>query len=78
IEPGAVVILRNSTFRDNRAEVESGGVLFLGEFVDVTVEGDGNVFEGNYCGTDGGVFAVTTNATVTVEGGLFHKNSAKV
>lgn len=76
--PGPTVILRNSTFRDNTADLEDGGVAYLGDFVNVTVQGDGNVFERNTCGSDGAVFAVTTDALLTIEGGFFSSNNGKV
>lgn len=77
-KPGAGVVLRNSTFLASRSEVGRGGVLYLGEFANATVQGDGNVFEGNTCGSNGGVFAVAAGALVTVEGGSFTSNSGTV
>lgn len=47
----------------------------VGEFAKATVEGDANVFEGNTCGEDGGVFASTVDTLVTVEGGTFNSNA---
>ena len=76
--PGATAIIRDSTFQYNRAELNNGGVAYLGDFANVIVEGDDNVFEMNTCETDGAVFAATSNSLVTVEGGSFHNNCAKV
>lgn len=75
-EPGATVILRNSTFKSNTADAGNAGVVNLAEFTTLVVAGDGNVFEGNTCGDDGGVFGGTTNTNITVEGGVFRDNLA--
>ena len=74
-DPGAILILRNSSFQSNTARLDNGGVVNVGEFAQATVEGDGNVFEGNTCGADGGVFASTVDTLITVEGGTFKRNS---
>lgn len=72
--PGAVVILRNSSFINNTANDDNGGVVNVGTFSLLAVEGDGNVFEQNVCGQDGGVVASTTDSLVTFEGGTFKGN----
>lgn len=77
-EPGAAAVLRSSTFRGNDATVDKGGVVYLGNFVNVTVQGEGNVFKENTCGTDGAVFAVSADAIITVEDGIFSNNTGKV
>lgn len=74
--PGGVVIIQNSSFESNTAHVDNGGVINVGEFARVIVEGDGNVFEQNACGEDGAVFAATTNSLVLIEGGTFKGNNA--
>ena len=68
--------MRNSTFTNNFAELDNGGVINLGEYASVLIEGDGNNFTGNICNIDGGVLAATTNTNVTVEGGWFEGNKA--
>lgn len=75
-DPGPTVILRNSTFESNKADLGNAGVVYLGEFSAIFVEGDRNVFEGNSCKVDGGVFGGTTNTSITVEGGVFRNNKA--
>ena len=72
--PGATVIMRNSLFGSNEAELESGGVINAGEFCTTVVEGDGNRFELNNCYGDGGVIVATTDTSITIEGGLFINN----
>lgn len=76
--PGATVILQNSTFRENRADLNNGGVIFLADFSAVTITGHENEFALNKCGRDGSVLAAATNTTVTVEGGHFFENGAEV
>lgn len=68
--------MRNSTFDSNKADLGNAGVVYLGEFSFLLVEGDGNVFEGNTCGVHGAVFGGTTNTNITVEGGVFSDNAA--
>ena len=75
--PGATVIMRNSTFTGNIADIGSAGTVNVGEFATARFEGDGNTFTGNVCGTDGGVLAATTDTSITVEGGWFEGNEAK-
>ncbi|CAN0008375.1 unnamed protein product, partial [Scytosiphon promiscuus] len=75
--PGGVVILRNSSFTDNRAHLDNAGVVNLGEFSSLTVEGDGNVFARNECGQSGAVIGATVDTSVVVEGGLFLDNVAE-
>lgn len=48
------------------------------EFAIVLVQGDGNVFVENTCGSDGAVFAVTGGAELTIESGKFSSNTAEV
>lgn len=74
-KPGAAVIMRNSSFEKNTAGLDNGAVANVEKFASILVEGDGNVFEGNKCGEDGGVFASTTNTMVTIEGGTVNGNS---
>ena len=50
----------------------------VAEFSRVTVEGDENLFEGNKCGEDGGVFASTVHTLITVEGGTFKGNTCEL
>lgn len=76
-DPGAVVIMRNSAFESNTAGLDNAGVANVGEFASITVAGDGNLFKGNTCGEDGGVFASTTDTLVTVEGGTFEGNACE-
>lgn len=73
-EPGATVIMRNSLFGSNWADLDSGGVVSADEYCTMVVEGDGNVFEGNECYGDGGVIVATTDTSITIEGGLFINN----
>lgn len=73
-KPGGKVVMRNSSFESNAADRGSGGVMYLGDFATAVVEGDANVFKGNKCFGDGGVFAATTNTSLTIEGGLFIDN----
>ncbi|CBJ26637.1 adhesin-like protein [Ectocarpus siliculosus] len=75
-EPGPVVILRNSTFTDNWAHLDNAGVVNLGEFATLLVEGDDNVFAGNECGQNGAVFGATTDTVIVIEGGTFFGNEA--
>eukprot|EP00904_Undaria_pinnatifida_P010820 jgi/Undpi1/6869/HiC_scaffold_21.g09345.m1 len=72
--PGAHVIMQNSYFQNNTAGDDNGGVVNVGEFCTLSIEGDGNVFERNSCGQDGGVLATTTDTVVTIEGGTFEDN----
>ena len=69
--------MRNSSFEANRADRDSGGVVSMAEFSKVFIEGDGNVFRGNECIGDGGVFAASTNSSITIEGGLFIDNTVE-
>ncbi|CAN0330304.1 unnamed protein product [Ascophyllum nodosum] len=75
-EPGATIIMRNSTFVNNFAELDSAGAIYLGEYASARIEGDRNNFTGNICDIYGGVLAATTNTNVTVEGGWFKDNEA--
>ena len=75
--PGPTVILRNSTFESNTADLGNAGVVYLGEFSSLIVAGDGNVFSDNTCGEEGGVLGGTTNTNITVEGGVFKNNVAQ-
>ncbi|CAN0005479.1 unnamed protein product [Ectocarpus fasciculatus] len=75
-KPGAVVILRNSTFTNNLADLDNAGVVNLGEYATLLVEGDGNVFAGNECGQNGGVIGATVDTVVVIEGGSFYGNEA--
>lgn len=77
-EGETAVHLRNSTFQNNTAKTSGGGVVYLMESVTVVVQGDGNVFEGHTCQVNGAVFAVTDGAELTIEGGTFSSNIAKV
>ena len=73
--PGGAVVMWNSSFENNIAKGDSGGVLTAAENSSVTVEGDGNVFKGNNCGEDGGVFQLSANTLITIEGGNFTGNT---
>ena len=75
--PGPTVILWNSTFESNRADLGNAGVVYLGDFSALIVAGDGNVFSNNTCGEEGAVFGGTTNTNITVEGGVFRNNTAE-
>lgn len=75
-DPGAIVIMRTSTFDSNYAEGGNAGVVSLADYTTLFVAGEGNVFRGNECGEDGGAFRGTSNTTITVEGGLFEDNFA--
>ena len=75
-EPGAALVLRNSTFTDNLAHLDNSGVVNLGEYSSVVVEGDGNVFARNVCGGYGAVFGAAADARLVVEGGEFYENEA--
>lgn len=75
--PGGAIILQNSTFLQNTADLDNGGVLTLGEFCNATIEGDDNIFEENECGAGGGVLAATENTWVVVHGGNFSNNESK-
>lgn len=74
VNPGGTVIMLNSFFHSNFADNDNGGVVNVGRFARLTIEGDENVFEENACGLDGGVIASTTNSSVTIEGGAFKGN----
>ena len=75
-DPGGALILRNSTFTDNLADLQNAGVVNLGDFSELLVEGDGNVFSRNVCGAEGAVFGSTTDTRLVVEGGEFYENEA--
>ena len=68
--------MRNSTFANSFAELDSAGAIYLGEYASALIEGDHNNFTGNICDIYGGVLAATTNTNVTVEGGWFKGNEA--
>ena len=76
-DPGATVIMWNSSFELNTADLDNGGVVNVGEFSNLTVAGDDNVFQGNNCTQDGGVIASTTDSSVVIEGGTFTGNSCE-
>ena len=71
------MIIRNSTFAGNIADLDSAGAVYLNEYSVVHFEGGGNHFTMNACKDFGGVVAATTNTNITVEGGLFENNEAK-
>ena len=73
---GPTVILKNSTFESNRADLGEAGVVYLGEHSTLIVAGDDNVFEGNTCGDEGAVLGGTCHTSITVEGGVFRNNVA--
>ena len=73
---GPTVILKNSTFESNRADLGEAGVVYLGEHSSVIVAGDGNVFVNNRCNDNGAVLGGTHNTSITVEGGVFRNNVA--
>lgn len=75
-DPGPTIIIRNSTFTGNFAELDSAGAIYVGEYATVKIEGQRNNFTANVCGFTGGVLAATSNTNVTVEGGLFQENEA--
>ena len=68
--------LRSSTFRNNTAIADNGGVVNLAENASVSVQGDGNLFEGNKATQDGAVFAATTSTVIDVDGGEFVDNQS--
>ena len=69
--------MRNSTFADNFAELDTAGAIYLGSFAVARFEGGGNNFTRNICGASGGVLAATGDTNVTVEGGWFEGNKAE-
>lgn len=69
-------MLRNSTFTDNLADLQNAGVVNLGDFSSLLVEGDDNVFARNACGEAGAVFGATVDTRLVVEGGEFYENEA--
>lgn len=73
-DPGATVIMRNSSFESNSANLDSGGVVNMDDFTTAVVEGNDNVFDGNECYGDGAVFAASADSSITIEGGLFINN----
>ena len=75
-EEGPVTILRNSTFMSNEASLDNGGVINVGTYGLLFVEGGDNVFASNRVDESGGVIAATTDTTVVIEGGEFHDNEA--
>ena len=75
-DPGAIITIRNSTFLENSALLDSGGAIYVGKYAEAHFEGDTNNFTKNVCELDGGVLAASTNSLVTVEGGLFNSNEA--
>ena len=54
------MIIRNSTFAGNIADLDSAGAVYLNEYSVVHFEGDGNNFTMNACKDFGGVVAATT------------------
>ena len=74
--PGANITIRNSTFLENSALMDDGGVFSLNTWAEAHFEGDHNIFTRNTCAIDGGVLSATENASVTVEGGIFNDNKA--
>lgn len=74
---GADVILRNSTFMYNRAGLDNGGVVNVGSYGLLVVEGDDNVFAFNHAYDSGGLFAATSDTWIVVEGGEFLDNEAQ-
>ncbi|CAN0138387.1 unnamed protein product, partial [Pylaiella littoralis] len=75
-EGGMEVTLRNSNFTKNWAHLDNSGVVNVGGFATLIVEGNNNVFANNRCGVDGAVFGVTLDSRVVVEGGMFFDNEA--
>ena len=69
--------MRNSTFANNCAELDTAGAIYLAAFAVARFEGDDNNFTSNICGMSGGVLAATSNTNVTVEGGWFLNNKAE-
>lgn len=77
VEQGySFAFLRNSTFTDNTAVSDNGGVVNLGENASLWVHGDGNLFEGNQAKLDGAVVSATTDTTIEVDGGEFVNNES--
>lgn len=68
--------LRSSTFRNNTASSDNGGVANLEKFASLSVQGGGNLFEGNQAFSDGAVFSATTDSTIDVDGGNFVQNES--
>lgn len=75
-EPGATVIVRNSTFEDNSSGGDDGGVIYCSDFSTTNIMGDDNTFAENSGGINGGVLAATSDSNITIEGGTFHGNFA--
>ena len=75
--PGPTVILRNSTFESNRADLGNAGVVYVGEYASLIVAGDRNVFVANECGEEGAVLGGSIYSNITVEGGVFRDNVAE-
>lgn len=69
--------LRNSVFRNNTAAGDNGGVANLGEYASVSVQGEGNLFEGNQALLEGGVFSAATTSVINVDGGEFADNESE-
>ena len=76
LEDGPVTILRSSTFMHNQATLDNGGVVNVGSYGILLVEGTDNEFRSNRAIESGGVFAATTDTTIIVEGGRFIDNMA--
>eukprot|EP00752_Nemacystus_decipiens_P007772 g6941.t1 len=75
-EDGAVVVLRSSTFKLNQASLDNGGVVNVGSYGLLLVEGLDNVFSSNWVSESGGVFAATTDTRIILDGGEFSDNEA--
>eukprot|EP00752_Nemacystus_decipiens_P010943 g9725.t1 len=79
VEEGyGVALLRNSTFRNNTALSDNGGVVNLETLASLFVQGTGNLFEGNSAVSDGAVFSSTTDTTIEVDGGDFVENESEL
>ena len=75
-DDGPTIILRNSTFTHNEAIRDNGGVVNVGSYGFLLVEGGDNVFAFNKVVESGGVFAATADTMIVIEGGEFHDNEA--
>lgn len=77
LQDGATTILRNSTFMYNRVGEGNGGVVSLGDYAFLLMEGDRNVFAYNEVSASGAVFAGVEGSRATVEGGDFYGNTGE-
>ncbi|CBJ33129.1 asn/thr-rich large protein family protein [Ectocarpus siliculosus] len=75
-DPGAVLIVQDSSFVFNTALLNTAGGVTMNQFTNTTIVGQGNVFYGNRCALGGAAIGADYNSIITVEGGTFIGNEA--